>query len=134
MREYVIAYFIALVIMAGMDFTWFSIAADPIYQRSLGPILADKVNYAAAVAFYLIYVLGVVIFAIRPGLNSGNWWAAMLLGAMFGFFAYATYDLTNFATLKLWSLKVTLIDVAWGIFVTAVVSGVSAAATLALEK
>jgi uncharacterized membrane protein len=134
MREYIIAYFVALVIMAAMDFTWFSIAADPIYQRSLGPILADKVNYAAAVAFYLIYALGVIIFAVKPGLDGGIWWTALLRGAMFGFFAYATYDLTNFATLKVWPLRVCLIDIAWGVFITGAVSGASAAAALALEK
>jgi uncharacterized membrane protein len=134
MRDCLIAYFAALVIMAGMDFSWFSFTADPVYHRALGPILAENINYAAAAAFYLMYALGVVIFAIKPGLDSGDWRTALVRGALFGFFAYATYDLTNLATLKLWSLRVSVIDVAWGVFVTGVVSGASAAATLALEK
>ncbi len=134
MRTGLIAYFSALLIMAGMELTWFSFTGEPVYQRTLGAILADKVNYPAAVAFYLIYILGVVIFAIRPGVESGDWRTALVYGAMFGFFAYATYDLTNLATLKVWSLKVSLIDMAWGTFVTGTISAASAAITLALEK
>jgi uncharacterized membrane protein len=134
MRENLIAYFAAILVMAGMDFTWFSLASEPVYQRALGAILAEKINYPAAVAFYLLYGLGVVIFAIKPALDSGDWRMALVRGALFGFFAYATYDLTNLATLKVWSLKVSLIDVAWGVFVTGTVSAISAAITLAVEK
>jgi uncharacterized membrane protein len=134
MRYNLIAYFAALLIMAGMDFCWFSLASGPVYQRALGTILAEKINYPAAAAFYLMYALGVVIFAIKPALESGDWRTALLRGVLFGFFAYATYDLTNLATLKIWSLRVSLIDVAWGVFVTGAVSSASAAITLALEK
>ena len=83
----------------------------------------------AAVAFYVVYVLGVVIFAVQPGLESGNWHGALVRGSLFGFFAYATYDLTNLATLKIWSLKVSLIDIAWGAFVTGTSAGLSALIT-----
>ncbi len=72
----------------------------------------------AAVAFYLIYVLGIVVFAVWPALESGDWRTALMRGAAFGFFAYATYDLTNLATLKVWSLKISLIDMAWGTLLT----------------
>lgn len=134
MRSSLIAYFAALLIMGGMEFCWFSLTSEPVYQRALGSILSDKVNYSAAVAFYLIYILGVVIFAIRPALESGDWRTALVHGALFGFFAYATYDLTNLATLKVWSLKVSLIDMAWGVVVTGTIASASAAITLALEK
>ncbi|RYZ75642.1 MAG: DUF2177 family protein, partial [Proteobacteria bacterium] len=76
----------------------------------------------------------IVWFAVRPALESGDWKTAALNGALFGFFAYATYDLTNLATLKVWSLKISLIDMAWGSFITAATASASAAATLALEK
>jgi len=134
MRDNLIAYVTALVIMAGMDFCWFSMASEPVYQRVLGTILAEKINYPAAASFYLMYALGVVIFAIRPALESGDWRTALVRGALFGFFAYATYDLTNLAALKIWSIKVSIIDVAWGVFVTGAVASASAAITLALEK
>ena len=134
MRENLVAYFAALLVMAGMDFAWFMLAGDAVYQRNLTAILAEKVNYPAAVSFYVLYAAGVVIFAIKPGLDSGDWRTAVMRGALFGFFAYATYDLTNLATLKSWSLKVSLIDMAWGVFVTSTVAGASAAVTLALEK
>jgi uncharacterized membrane protein len=96
--------------------------------------MAETVNMSAAVAFYIIYVLGVVFFAIKPALESRDWRSALIRGALFGFFAYATYDLTNLATLKVWSLKVSLIDMAWGTFITAAAASVSAAVTMALEK
>ena len=134
MRDNLIAYVTALVIMAGMDFCWFSMASEPVYQRVLGTILAEKINYPAAASFYLMYALGVVIFAIRPALESGDWRTALVRGALFGFFAYATYDLTNLAALKIWSIMVSIIDVAWGVFVTGAVASASAAITLALEK
>ena len=134
MRDGLIAYFTALLIMAAMDFCWFKLTADPVYHRILGAILAEKVNYSAAVTFYLLYPLGVLIFAVGPALDNGDWFTGLVRGALFGFFVYATYDLTNLASLKLWSLKVSMIDVAWGVFVTGTVSGASAAITLALEK
>ena len=70
------------------------------------------------IVFHVIYVLGVVIFAVSPALKSGQWTTAVLMGGLFGFFCYATYDLTNMATLKVWPLRVTLIDLAWGVFLT----------------
>ncbi|MES2473371.1 MAG: DUF2177 family protein, partial [Pseudomonadota bacterium] len=131
MRTGLIAYFSALLIMAGMELTWFSFTGEPVYQRTLGAILADKVNYPAAVAFYLIYILGVVIFAIRPGVESGDWRTALVYGAMFGFFAYLTYNATNLSTLKGYSGTVALVDTLWGTamgaaiaFLTIIVLGV----------
>ena len=134
MRANIIAYGTALLLMGILDFAWFSLTSNPVYQRALGAILAEKINWPAALTFYFLYPIGVLIFAIRPALESGDWRGALVMGALFGFFVYATYDLTNLATLKVWSLKVSLIDVAWGAFVTAVVAGVSAAVATALAK
>jgi uncharacterized membrane protein len=134
MRDAVIAYFVALLVMAGLDFVWLSLTAVPIYHRALGAVMTETVNIPAAIAFYVIYVLGVVIFAIKPAIESGDWRIALVRGALFGFFAYATYDLTNLATLKVWSFKVSLIDITWGAIVTGTAASVSAVAALALEK
>ena len=122
MAAFVVAYIAVLAVLAGMDFCWLNLTADPIYHRALGAVMAERPNMAAAVAFYLLYALGVVLFAVRP---AADWRAALLWGALFGFFCYATYDLTNLATLKVWSLKVSLIDIAWG----AVLTGTAAAAS-----
>ena len=94
--------------MGGLDFLWLTNTAGPIYQQALGRLLAENPNMRAAVAFYLVYLVGVMIFAVRPALASGDWRQAALFGALFGFFAYATYDLTNLATMKVWTLQVSL--------------------------
>ena len=134
MRIAVVAYAVAALVMAGLDFIWLSLTVDPLYHRALGAVLAEKPYMPAAVAFYLIYVLGIVFFAVWPALENGDWRTAVMRGAVFGFLAYATYDLTNVATLKVWSLKVSLIDMAWGTFLTATAAGASAAVTLWSEK
>ena len=89
-----------------------------VYKPILGPILAEKPDMKAAVAFYLIYIAGIVFFAISPALRDGGLARAALNGAVLGFVAYATYDLTNQATLNVWSSRLTLIDLAWGTVLT----------------
>jgi uncharacterized membrane protein len=117
--RYLIAYVASLAAMAALDFLWLSNTVEPIYHRALGDVMAPEPNMKAAVAFYLLYGAGMLWFAVRPALIDGDWKTALLNGALFGFFAYATYDLTNLATLKVWSLKVSLIDMAWGAVLTA---------------
>jgi uncharacterized membrane protein len=106
---------------------------DSLYQGALGGLLAAKPNMFGAVAFYIVYLAGVMVFAVRPGLEDGAWKTSLVHGALFGFFAYATYDLTNLATLKDWPLRISLIDMAWGTFLTAMAAAAGAAAALALE-
>ena len=127
---YAIAYLAALLAMAGLDYVWLTTMSAALYRRDLGPLLADDPKLGVAAVFYLAYAVGVVIFAVRPALASGDWRSAALYGALFGFFAYATYDLTNFSTLKVWSLRVTLLDIGWGIVLTAVAASVGALAAL----
>ena len=134
MISFAIAYIAALAVMAGLDFCWLSLMAGPVYRPALGAVMAENPNMAAAVAFYLLYGAGVVIFAVRPGLQAADWRVALLWGALFGFFAYATYDLTNLATLKVWSLKISLLDMAWGAVITGTSAAASAWVTLALGK
>ena len=125
---YALAFVTVLVIFSIIDTLWLGSMADRLYRPLIGEVLAEKFRLAPAVAFYALYALGLTIFAVLPGLKAGNWTTALIWGALFGLFAYGTYDLTNYATLKTWGLKITLMDMAWGV----VVSGVSAAAASAL--
>jgi uncharacterized membrane protein len=127
---YVIAYIACLVVMGGLDFLWLTTMSPTLYRRDLGVLLADDPNMTVAVIFYLTYMVGILIFAVRPALTSGDWRTAALYGALLGFFAYATYDLTNFATLKVWTLRVTLLDMAWGTVLTGATATAGALAAL----
>ena len=127
---YLIAYLVCILVMGGLDFLWLSNTSVPLYHRDLGALLADNPNMTVAVIFYLIFVLGILIFAVRPALASGDWRTAALYGELFGFFTYATYDLTNFATMKVWTLRVTVLDIAWGTFLTGTVASVASIVAL----
>jgi uncharacterized membrane protein len=131
---YIAAYVVCALVMGGLDYLWLTNTVGPIYHRALGAVMAHSPNMPAAVAFYLVYILGILFFAVRPALAAGDWRTAALNGALFGFFAYATYDLTNLATLKVWSLKVSLIDMAWGTLLTAITSSAGALVALKLAK
>ena len=120
MFKYIAAYLGAGLTFAAIDAVWLTNMTDRLYRPVLGPILADKPDMQAAVAFYLISIFGTVFLAIAPALRQGAWQRAAINGAVLGFVAYATYDLTNQATLKVWSLKLSLADMAWGSLVTAV--------------
>lgn len=105
--------------MAALDAIWLTQVGPRLYRPAIGELLADKPDMRAAVAFYLIYVCGIVFLAVSPALRDGSLMRATMTGAALGLVAYATYDLTNQATLKVWPLHVTLIDVAWGTLLTA---------------
>lgn len=122
MALYAGAYVAALVIFAVIDLTWLTLMAGRFYKPILGDIMAANVNLKAAAVFYLFYPVGLVIFAIGPALKTGDLKTAAIMGALFGLFAYGTYDLTNQATLRNWTTSLTLVDMAWG----ATVSGVAA--------
>jgi len=113
-----LAYVATAVVFAGIDFIWLSRSIG-FYRAELGGMLLDKPNMGAAVAFYLIYIGGIVALAVLPANSQSSWSTALINGALLGLVAYATYDLTNLATLKDWSLTVTLVDLAWGTFLTA---------------
>jgi len=120
-------------VMGGLDYLWLSHTSAPLYHRDLGPLLAENPNMTVAVIFYLGYAAGIVFFAVRPALAAGDWRPAILNGALFGLFAYATYDLTNFATMKVWTLRVTVLDIAWGMFLTAAAASAGAIAALKIR-
>jgi uncharacterized membrane protein len=117
--KYGIAYVATAIVFLAADFVWLTRVASQFYRNRIGDILLDKPLYAAAVGFYAVYVIGIVFFAVAPALRSQSVTTALLNGALFGFFCYATYDLTNYSTLKGWSLAVSAVDVAWGTILTA---------------
>lgn len=113
---------IALPVLIALDLIWLGVIAKGFYFRELAGLLAPNVNWFAAALFYVIFVIGLAVFVIVPALQKGEWMHAVLFGALFGFVAYATYDLTNQATLKDWPLIVTVVDMIWGAVIGAAVS------------
>ncbi len=118
----IIGYLLTAVVFFAIDMLWLGLIAKGLYNKYLGSFLAEQVNWTAAVIFYLLFIVGIFIFAIMPAVEKDSLMKAILLGALFGFFTYATYDLTNLATLKDWPLKIVLIDIVWGAVLTASVS------------
>jgi len=123
--SYALRYFSALIVLVALDALWLSYFARAVFRPTLGDILLDTPRWGAAGLFYLLYALGIVLFAVMPAMRGGSWMSAALSGALFGFFAYMTYDLTNLATLKAWSLRLALIDIAWGALATALAAAAS---------
>ncbi|MDH4384235.1 MAG: DUF2177 family protein [Caulobacter sp.] len=122
MLRYIAAFVAAGAVFILLDFLWLSVIAQKLYQREIGDLLLAKPNMVAAVAFYLTYLVGTLYFAVRPGLMAGSWTTALFTGAAFGLVAYATYDLTNMATLNGFSWTIVAADLAWGGFITACVA------------
>lgn len=122
----ILLYFMTLVVFFIIDMIWLGVVAKGFYRRHLGPLMSPKVNWSAAMLFYLLFIVGLLIFAIRPALMSGMPLHALFYGALLGLISYATYDLTNLATLKDWPLIVTVIDLIWGTVLGGVVSYISA--------
>lgn len=118
MSNFIVAYIFTALIFLAIDFVWLGFVAKDFYFNALGPLLKEKPDMLIAAVFYLMYAVGIVIFAVAPALESGEWKTAMLYGALFGFFCYATYDFTNMATIKDWPVKVSVVDIAWGVFIT----------------
>lgn len=112
--EFVKLYLIALPIFFIIDMFWLGVVAKGFYRKHLGYLMAPRVNWPAAIIFYLTFIAGVLLFVVIPARNSDSLWTAVVMGALFGFFTYATYDLTNLATVKDWPLVVTIVDLCWG--------------------
>jgi uncharacterized membrane protein len=114
LRQAVSLYLMTLAVFFVIDMVWLGFVAKDFYRKHLGSILSPKVNWAAALLFYLMFIAGLLIFVIRPALAQGEPLKALLLGALFGLISYATYDLSNLATLKDWPVVVTVVDLVWG--------------------
>lgn len=119
MTKTISAYLLTGLAFALIDSVWLRSMYTRLYQPEIGELLySGGVRMGPAVAFYLLYIAGMMVFAVMPALRDGQWQTALVQGALLGFFCYATYDLTNYATLKIWSLKVTILDIIWGTFLT----------------
>ena len=126
--KFAAAYAATAIVMLSLDALWLGVIAKPLYQQGIGHLMAERPNLAIAALFYAVYALGIVLFAVMPQAID-SWGRAALTGALFGFFAYATYDLSNLATLKGWPIGVSLLDMAWGSAVSAA-SGMAGKAAL----
>jgi len=124
-----IAYLATAVIFIVMDGAFLAFVGPKLYRPDIGPLLADKVRLAPALIFYLLYIAGLVYFCVRPSLDQG-WTAGLINGVVLGLLAYGTYDLTCYAVMRVWTLKVTVVDLAWG----AIASGVASAAGVAITQ
>lgn len=118
-------YAIALPVFIAIDAVWLGLVAKNFYRDQIGFLMKSEINWAAAAAFYLLFVVGLVIFVITPAIEKNSWVHALIFGALFGLITYATYDLSNLATLKDWPLLVTIVDLVWGATLAASVSTVT---------
>lgn len=121
----VLLYLLTIPVFFMIDMLWLGMVARGLYRKHLAGFLDDKVNWPAAIIFYLLFIIGILIFAVLPALGKNAFGTALLLGGLFGFFTYATYDLTNLATMKNWPMSIVWIDITWGILLTGSVSALS---------
>ncbi len=120
--KFIKLYLIALTIFLVVDMIWLGLIAKNIYTKYLGFIMAKKINWTAAIIFYLLFIVGLIVFVVAPALETKSIIKALLLAILFGLVTYATYDLTNLATIKNWPLAITIIDLIWGMIISSVVT------------
>jgi uncharacterized membrane protein len=115
-------FLIALPVFFAIDMVWLAVVAKNFYQQQIGFLMKPDINWFAAIVFYLLFITGLIVFVISPAVIKQSWIHALLFGALFGLITYATYDLTNLATLKDWPLLVTIVDLIWGTVLAASIS------------
>jgi uncharacterized membrane protein len=115
-------YFIAFPVFFVIDMIWLVLVAKNFYKEQIGFLMKPDINWPAAIIFYLLYIAGLVIFVISPAMAKNSWTNAVLFGALFGLITYSTYDLTNLATIKDWPVLVTIVDLIWGMVLSASIS------------
>ena len=130
MKVYAITYVTTLLVLLVVDAIWLALVMRGLFVAHLGPLLADPVRYVPAILFYLVFAAGLLILAIEPAIRAGSLGKAIVLGAVLGLTAYATYEFTNHATLQAWPAVLVVVDIAWGI----VVSAIAAAAGYATHR
>lgn len=127
-------YAITFVVFLILDSVWLGVISPGLYQEYIGHLLAEEVNWPAAAIFYLVFIAGLVFFAVKPSLQHNSWKIALKNGAFFGLVCYATYDLTNQATMRDWPIMITVIDVLWGTFICGISSMISFIAARKIAK
>ncbi|NBV77255.1 DUF2177 family protein [bacterium] len=125
MQQMLSLYFFTTIAFFAIDMVWLGVVAKDFYRAQIGHLMTTQINWVAAIIFYLIFLMGLLYFAVYPAIQENSLVKAVMLGALFGFFTYATYDLTNYATLRDWPLLVTVVDMAWGTALGATVAGIS---------
>ena len=120
--NYIKMYLIALIVFVIIDAIWLMFISKNLYQKELGYLLTSNPNFIATVIFYLLFLVGLVYFVINPAIGKESIKLLLISGALFGLITYATYDLTNLATIKSWPLKITIIDLIWGTSLSTLVS------------
>lgn len=123
--SYLKLYLLTIPVFFAIDILWLGVVAKKFYQNYLGHLLAEQVNWVAAIIFYLMYIAGIIYFAVSPALDKNSVNEALIKGALFGFITYATYDFTNWATLKSWPVTVVFVDVVWGTVLCGLVASIS---------
>ncbi len=118
----ILSYFLTTVVFFIIDIAWIGGFAKKFYWGNMGSLLKDDINWAAALIFYLLYIVGIFVFAIIPAVDNDSLKTAIIYGGLFGFFCYATYDLTNLATMKGFPMKVAIVDMIWGVILTSSVA------------
>jgi uncharacterized membrane protein len=125
LTRYILLYLATVPVFFLIDLVWLGVVARDFYRGQIGSLMADPIVWWAAILFYLLFIAGIIFFAVLPGLDAGSWTKALVLGAAFGFFAYMTYDLTNLATLRGWPITLVVVDIAWGTVLAASVATAS---------
>jgi uncharacterized membrane protein len=118
-------YALTVPVFFAVDMVWLGLVAKTFYKKHIGHLMTGQVQWPAALLFYFSFIAGILFFCVVPAVEKGSLARAVLYGALFGFFTYATYDLTNLATLRDWPVLVTVVDLAWGMVLTGTVSGIS---------
>ena len=122
---YLKLYALTVPVFFIIDLIWLGVVAKGFYQKNLNALLSPKVNWPAAIIFYLIFIGGILIFAVIPAVAKDSWQHAVLWGALFGFFTYMTYEFTNLALLKNWPVKIVFVDILWGVVLCTAVATIS---------
>lgn len=125
MADKIILFLTTMAVFLVIDLIWLGFIGKKFYRKYLGFLMREKPNWTAAIIFYVVYILGMLVFVISPALEKASWSYALLYGGFFGLVAYVTYDLTNMATLKDWPLKSTIVDIIWGTLLTSSVCTIS---------
>ena len=133
-RQHVAAFVATASVFTVLDIVWIVTVMQPMFRDALGPLIRTEIVAWAGALFYVIYLIGVFAFAVKPSQRIGNAWVAAGRGALLGLIAYGTYELTNYATLKDWPLKIVLIDMSWGVCMTAVAAATGAKAARMFAK
>ena len=128
MAKYLVGYAVTLAVIAALDALWLGVIAKSSYQKAIGHLMADQPNFLVAALFYAFFAAGLMVFAVMPGGSAHDWRKTLIAAALFGFIAYATYDLSNLATLKNWPVGISLVDMAWGTLLSVVSASAGKAA------